>query len=169
MLRDDCRLWHWVQSQSDVAARSVEEASLSSAHERGSSGEVFSFARIRNGATTRPPKADPSLSDKEVLEAHRAVIRRRTPTKLILLSHEPSRRRCWRPPPPPPSVTSRSARASISRFRSAAKKATSSTAHNNAREALGRQLAEGHERQLLEARRLFGPRTSRRGHRGLRN
>src|SRR5690606_24196075 len=94
LLRDRLSALALVQSQSDVAARGVEEADVFAiAHEAGQfCVQVFFFRAHQNwGNHAFRPKADATLGDAEVLEAFIAQFYEdRTPPKLILLSHEPS-------------------------------------------------------------------------------
>ena len=158
LLRDRLSALALVQSQSDVAARSVEEADVFAiAHEAGQfCVQVFFFRAHQNwGNHAFRPKADASLSDTEVLEAFIGQFYEdRTPPKLILLSHEPADKAVLEE-----ALTSRlGSRVYIEIPQRGEKRDLVNHAHNNAREALGRQLAEGAtQRQLLEGvADLFG-------------
>ncbi|RYE09521.1 MAG: excinuclease ABC subunit UvrC [Hyphomicrobiales bacterium] len=151
LLRDRLSALALVQSQSDVAARNVEEADVFAiAHEAGQfCVQVFFFRAHQNwGNHAFRPKADATLSDTEVLEAFIGQFYEdRTPPKLILLSHEPSENALLEE-----ALTSRlGSRVYIETPRRGEKRDLVNHALNNAREALGRQLAEGAtQRQLLE-------------------
>ncbi|MGV3490787.1 MAG: excinuclease ABC subunit UvrC [Devosia sp.] len=158
LLRDRLSALALVQSQSDVAARSVEEADVFAvAHEAGQfCVQVFFFRAHQNwGNHAFRPKADPTLSDTEVLEAFIGQFYEdRTPPKLILLSHEPPDRAVLEE-----ALTSRlGSRVYIETPQRGEKRDLVNHALNNAREALGRQLAEGAtQTKLLEGvAELFG-------------
>ncbi len=151
LLRDRLSALALVQSQSDVAARGVEEADVFAiAHEAGQfCVQVFFFRAHQNwGNHAYRPKADAAMSDTDVLEAFIAQFYEdRTPPKLILLSHEPTDRAVLEE-----ALTSRlGSRVYIETPQRGEKRDLVNHALNNAREALGRQLAEGAtQRQLLE-------------------
>ncbi len=151
LLRDRLSALALVQSQSDVAARGVEEADVFAiAHEAGQfCVQVFFFRAHQNwGNHAFRPKADATLGDAEVLEAFIAQFYEdRTPPKLILLSHEPSDKAVLEE-----ALTSRlGSRVYVETPRRGEKRDLVNHAYNNAREALGRQLAEGAtQKQLLE-------------------
>ncbi|MEQ1902120.1 MAG: excinuclease ABC subunit UvrC [Devosia sp.] len=158
LLRDRLSALALVQSQSDIAARSVEEADVFAvAHEAGQfCVQVFFFRAHQNwGNHAFRPKADPALADTEVLEAFIGQFYEdRTPPKLVLLSHEPSDK-----PLLEEALTSRlGARVYVEVPQRGEKRDLVNHALNNAREALGRQLAEGAtQRTLLEGvAELFG-------------
>jgi excinuclease ABC subunit C len=169
LLRDRLSALALVQSQSDVAARSVEEADVFAiAHEAGQfCVQVFFFRAHQNwGNHAFRPKADPTLSDTEVLEAFIGQFYEdRTPPKLVLLSHEPAER-----PLLEEALTSRlGSRVYIETPQRGEKRELVNHALNNAREALGRQLAEGHaDKAARRCRRTVRPRRSAAPHRGLR-
>ena len=153
LLRDRLSALALVQSQSDVAARSVEEADVFAiAHEAGQFYvQVFFFRAHQNwGNHAFRPKADASLSDAEVLDAFVAQFYEdRTPPRLVLLSHAPADRALLEE-----ALTSRAGarvRVRVETPQRGEKRDLVNHALNNAREALGRQLAEGaSQRQLLE-------------------
>jgi excinuclease ABC subunit C len=158
LLRDRLSALALVQSQSDVVARGVEEADVFAiAHEAGQfCVQVFFFRAHQNwGNHAFRPKADPSLADAEVLDAFIAQFYEdRTPPKLVLLSHAPSDNAVLEE-----ALTSRlGARVHVETPRRGEKRDLVNHALNNAREALGRQLAEGAtQRQLLEGvAEMFG-------------
>ena len=149
LLRDRLSALALVQSQGDVAARSVEEADVFAvAHEAGQfCVQVFFFRAYQNwGNYAYRPKADASLSDTEVLEAFIGQFYEdRQPPKLVLLSHEPSDRGVLEE-----ALTSRlGARVYIEVPQRGEKRDLVNHALNNAREALGRQLAEGATQKTL--------------------
>jgi excinuclease ABC subunit C len=151
LLRDRLSALALVQSGNDIVARGVEEADVFAiAHEAGQfCVQVFFFRAHQNwGNHAFRPKADATLSDTEVLEAFIAQFYEdRTPPKLILLSHEPAEKAVLEE-----ALTSRlGSRVYIEVPQRGEKRDLVTHAHNNAREALGRQLAEGAtQKQLLE-------------------
>ena len=158
LLRDRLSALALVQSGSDAVARNVEEADVFAiAHEAGQfCVQVFFFRAHQNwGNHAFRPKADATLSDTEVLEAFIAQFYEdRTPPKLILLSHAPTDQAVLEE-----ALTSRlGSRVYIETPQRGEKRELVAHALNNAREALGRQLAEGAtQRQLLEGvAELFG-------------
>ena len=158
LLRDRLSALALVQSGSDAVARSVEEADVFAiAHEAGQfCVQVFFFRAHQNwGNHAFRPKADATLSDTEVLEAFIAQFYEdRTPPKLILLSHAPTDQAVLEE-----ALTSRlGSRVYIETPQRGEKRELVQHALNNAREALGRQLAEGAtQKQLLEGvADLFG-------------
>ena len=158
LLRDRLSALALVQSGSDAVARNVEEADVFAiAHEAGQfCVQVFFFRAHQNwGNHAFRPKADATLSDTEVLEAFIAQFYEdRTPPRLILLSHAPTDQAVLEE-----ALTSRlGSRVYIETPQRGEKRELVAHALNNAREALGRQLAEGAtQRQLLEGvAELFG-------------
>jgi excinuclease ABC subunit C len=158
LLRDRLSALALVQSQGDVIARGIEEADVFAiAHEAGQfCVQVFFFRAHQNwGNYAYRPKADPTLTDTEVLEAFMGQFYEdRQPPRLVLLSHEPSDRAVLEE-----ALTSRlGARVRVEIPQRGEKRDLVNHALNNAREALGRQLAEGAtQRQLLEGvAELFG-------------
>ena len=151
LLRDRLSALALVQSGSDAVARSVEEADVFAiANQAGQfCVQVFFFRAHQNwGNHAFRPKADAAMSDTEVLEAFIGQFYEdRTPPKLILLSHEPADKAVLEE-----ALTSRlGSRVYIEVPRRGEKRELVTHALNNAREALGRQLAEGaSQRQLLE-------------------
>lgn len=158
LLRDRLSALALVQSQGDVAAKTVEEADVFAiAQEAGAFCiQVFFFRAYQNwGNHAFRPRADASLSEAEVLEAFISQFYDdRVPPAQVLLSHELSE--------PEVMVEALSARAgrkvSILMPQRGEKKDLVAHARNNAREALGRQLAEGAtQKTLLEGvATLFG-------------
>ena len=142
LLRDRLSALALVQSQSDVVARGVEEANVFAiAHEAGQfCVQVFFFRAYQNwGNHAFRPRADASLSDAEVLEAFISQFYEdRTPPRLVLLSHELSEPEVMKE-----ALSARAGRkVSIETPQRGEKKDLVQHALNNAREALGRQLAE---------------------------
>ena len=157
-LRDRLSALALVQSQGEIAARSVEEADVFAvAHEAGQfCVQVFFFRAHQNwGNHAFRPKADASLSDTDVIEAFIGQFYEdRTPPKLVLLSHELPDRAVIEE-----ALTSRlGSRVYVQVPQRGEKRELVNHALNNAREALGRQLAEGAtQKTLLEGvAELFG-------------
>ena len=140
-----------IQSQGDVAAKTVEEADVFAiAHEAGQfCVQVFFFRAFQNwGNHAFRPRADASLTDTEVLEAFISQFYEdRTPPRLVLLSHQPSEAALLEE-----ALSSRLGRkVSVETPQRGEKRDLVNHALNNAREALGRQLAEGAtQKSLLE-------------------
>jgi excinuclease ABC subunit C len=158
LLRDRLGALALVQSQGDVAARSVDEADVFAiAHEAGQfCVQVFFFRAHQNwGNYAYRPKADPALTEAEVLGAFIGQFYEdRPPPRLILLSHELPDRAVLEE-----ALTSRlGARVHVEVPQRGDKRELVRHAHDNAREALGRQLAEGAtQKTLLEGvAELFG-------------
>jgi excinuclease ABC subunit C len=150
-LRDRLSALALIQSQGDVAAKSVEEADVFAiAHEAGQfCVQVFFFRAFQNwGNHAFRPRADASLTDTEVLEAFISQFYEdRTPPRLVLLSHQPSETALLEE-----ALSSRLGRkVSVEVPQRGEKRDLVNHALNNAREALGRQLAEGAtQKSLLE-------------------
>lgn len=158
LLRDRLSALALVQSQGDVASKSVEEADVFAiGHEAGQfCVQVFFFRAFQNwGNHAFRPRADASLSDAEVLEAFISQFYEdRTPPKQILLSHELSEKDLMEE-----ALSARAGhKVNILTPQRGEKKDLVQHALNNAREALGRQLAEGAtQKTLLEGvATLFG-------------
>ncbi|WP_055049507.1 excinuclease ABC subunit UvrC [Devosia sp. A16] len=158
LLRDRLSALALVQSQGDVAAKTVEEADVFAiGHEAGQfCVQVFFFRAYQNwGNHAFRPRADASLSDAEVLEAFISQFYEdRTPPRQILLSHELSEKELMEE-----ALSARAGhKVSIQTPQRGEKKDLVQHALNNAREALGRQLAEGAtQKTLLEGvATLFG-------------
>jgi excinuclease ABC subunit C len=139
-----------IQSQG-VAVKSVEEADVFAiAHEAGQfCVQVFFFRAFQNwGNHAFRPRADASLSDTEVLEAFIGQFYEdRTPPRLILVSHQPTETTLLEE-----ALSSRLGRkVAVEAPQRGEKRELVNHAVNNAREALGRQLAEGAtQKSLLE-------------------
>ena len=151
LIRDRLSALALIQSQGDATARSVEEADVFAIHHEGGQFcvQVFFFRAFQNwGNHAFRPKADDSLTDAEVLEAFLVQFYEdRTPPKLVLLSHDMAE-----PALIEEALSSRAGRkVRIEVPRRGEKRDLVNHALNNAREALGRQLAEGaSNRTLLE-------------------
>ena len=151
LLRDRLSALALIQSQGDATARSVEEADVFAIHHEGGQFcvQVFFFRAYQNwGNYPYRPRADASLSDAEVLEAFIGQFyENRTPARLVLISHDLSE-----PEVMEEALSSRAGRrVYIEQPKRGEKRDLVNHALTNAREALGRQLAEGaSNRQLLE-------------------
>jgi excinuclease ABC subunit C len=151
LLRDRLSALALIQSQGDATARSVEEADVFAIHHEGGQFcvQVFFFRAYQNwGNYPYRPRADASLSDAEVLEAFIGQFyENRTPARLVLISHDLSE-----PEVMEEALSTRAGRrVYIEQPKRGEKRDLVNHALNNAREALGRQLAEGaSNRQLLE-------------------
>ncbi|MEO9297750.1 excinuclease ABC subunit UvrC [Devosia alba] len=151
LIRDRLGALALVQSQGDATAKSVEEADVFAIHHEGGQFcvQVFFFRAFQNwGNYPYRPRADASLSDAEVLEAFIAQFYGdRTPARLVLISHDLAE-----PELMAEALSSRAGRrVAIEVPRRGEKRDLVNHALNNAREALGRQLAEGAtNRSLLE-------------------
>jgi len=151
LIRDRLSALALIQSQGDATARSVEEADVFAIHHEGGQFcvQVFFFRAFQNwGNHAFRPKADDSLTDAEVLEAFIVQFYEdRTPPRLVLLSHDMAE-----PALIEEALTSRAGRkVRIEIPQRGEKRDLVNHALNNAREALGRQLAEGaSNRTLLE-------------------
>ncbi|MHA6297401.1 excinuclease ABC subunit UvrC [Devosia sp. CAU 1758] len=151
LIRDRLSALALIQSQGDATARSVEEADVFAIHHEGGQFcvQVFFFRAFQNwGNHAFRPKADDSLTDAEVLEAFLVQFYEdRTPPRLVLLSHDMAE-----PTLIEEALSSRAGRkVRIETPQRGEKRDLVNHALNNAREALGRQLAEGaSNRTLLE-------------------
>ncbi|WP_374625185.1 excinuclease ABC subunit UvrC [Devosia sp.] len=158
LLRDRLSALALVQSGSDAAAKTVEEADVFAiAHEAGQfCVQVFFFRAYQNwGNHAFRPRADATLSDAEVLEAFISQFYEdRTPPRQVLLSHELSERDLMEE-----ALSARAGhKVAVLTPQRGEKRELVVHALNNAREALGRQLAEGAtQKTLLEGvANLFG-------------
>ena len=151
LLRDRLGALALIQSQGDATAKTVEEADVFAIHHEGGQFcvQVFFFRAFQNwGNYPYRPRADASLSDAEVLEAFIGQFyENRTPARLVLISHELAE-----PEVMEEALSSRAGRrVYIEQPKRGEKRDLVNHALNNAREALGRQLAEGaSNRTLLE-------------------
>jgi excinuclease ABC subunit C len=150
-LRDRLSALALIQSQGDVAVKSVEEADVFAIHHEAGQFcvQVFFFRAYQNwGNHAFRPRADASLSDAEVLEAFISQFYEdRTPPRLVLLSHQPAGREVLEE-----ALSSRAGRRVwVETPQRGEKRDLVKHALDNAREALGRQLAEGAtQKSLLE-------------------
>jgi excinuclease ABC subunit C len=158
LLRDRLSALALVQSQGDVASKTVEEADVFAiAHEAGQfCVQVFFFRAFQNwGNHAFRPRADASLSDAEVLEAFIGQFYEdRAPPRQVLLSHALSENDLMEE-----ALSAKAGhKVNIAAPQRGEKKDLVQHALNNAREALGRQLAEGAtQKTLLEGvANLFG-------------
>lgn len=151
LIRDRLGALALVQSQGDATAKSVEEADVFAIHHEGGQFcvQVFFFRAFQNwGNYPYRPRADSSLTDAEVLEAFIGQFyENRTPARLVLISHDLAE-----PDVMAEALSTRAGRrVYIEQPRRGEKRDLVNHALNNAREALGRQLAEGAtNRTLLE-------------------
>ena len=151
LLRDRLSALALIQSQGEATARSVEEADVFAIHHEGGQFcvQVFFFRAYQNwGNYPYRPRADASLSDTEVLEAFIGQFyENRTPARLVLISHELSEHAVMEE-----ALSTRAGRrVYIEQPKRGEKRDLVNHALNNAREALGRQLAESaSHRALLE-------------------
>jgi excinuclease ABC subunit C len=158
LIRDRLSALALIQSQGDATARSVEEADVFAIHHEGGQFcvQVFFFRAFQNwGNYPYRPRADASLSDAEVLEAFIGQFyENRIPARLVLVSHDLAE-----PEVMAEALSTRAGRrVYIEQPRRGEKRDLVNHALNNAREALGRQLAEGAtNRALLEGvAEIFG-------------
>ena len=158
LMRDRLSALALVQSQGDIASKTVEEADVFAvAQEAGQfCVQVFFFRAFQNwGNHAYRPKADSTLTEAEVLEAFISQFYEdRSPPKLVLVSQPLTETELIEE-----ALSSRAGfKVTIQQPQRGEKKDLVVYAHNNAREALGRQLAEGAtQRTLLEGvAELFG-------------
>jgi len=151
MLRDRLSALALIQSQGDATARSVEEADVFAIHHEGGRFcvQVFFFRGFQNwGNHAFYPRADQSLTDAEVLEAFIAQFyEARTPPRLVLMSHELAEHTLLEEA----LCTRAGHRVRIEVPQRGEKRDLVRHAFDNAREALGRQLAEGASQRGLLA------------------
>lgn len=140
-----------IQSQGETAAQSVEEADVFAIHQDAGQFcvQVFFFRAHQNwGNHAFRPRADASMEEGEVLGAFLSQFyEARTPPRQILLSHDFEDRQLVAE-----ALSTRLERkVDISVPQRGEKRELVTNAHNNAREALGRQLAESaSQKNLLE-------------------
>ncbi|MDB5505837.1 MAG: excinuclease subunit [Devosia sp.] len=150
LLRDRLSALALIQSQGETG-RTVEEADVFAIHHEAGQFcvQVFFFRNWQNwGNHAFRPRADPELTDAEVLEAFIAQFYEgHTPPRLVLLSHELAEAALLTE-----ALSSRLGRkVTIEIPQRGEKRDLVNHALNNAREALGRQLAEGaNQKTLLE-------------------
>jgi excinuclease ABC subunit C len=145
------RLWALahVTSEQAINAQSVEEADVFAAHQEGGQTciQVFFFRSGQNwGNRAYFPKADRALGAEEVLESFIAQFYDDKPVpRLILLSHEPETRELLAE-----ALSTKAARkVRIEVPKRGDKTALVEHARQNAREALGRRLAESSSQRAL--------------------
>jgi excinuclease ABC subunit C len=140
-----------IQSQQGINPRTVEEADVFAVHQQGgfSCVEVFFFRTGQNwGNRAYFPKADKSLGASEVLSAFLAQFYDdKSPPRLVLISHAIADRALLEE-----ALSTRSGhKVEISLPQRGEKKDLIAHALANAREALGRKLAETSSQQKLLA------------------
>lgn len=149
LLRDRLSALALIQSQGDASAKTIEEADVFAIHHEGGQFcvQVFFFRAFQNwGNYPYRPRADASLTDAEVLEAFIGQFyENRTPAKLVLISHELAE-----PGVMTEALSTRAGRrVYIETPKRGEKRDLVNHALNNAREALGRQMAEGASNRVL--------------------
>ncbi|MDR3473794.1 MAG: excinuclease ABC subunit UvrC [Devosia sp.] len=151
LLRDRLSALALIQSNGDIVSRSVEEADVFAVAQEGGQFcvQVFFFRAFQNwGNHAFRPRADASLSETEVLEAFMGQFYEgRTPPRQVLISHA-----LTEPELMQEALTLRAgSKVAVLVPQRGEKRDLVDYALNNAREALGRQLAEGAtNRTLLE-------------------
>jgi excinuclease ABC subunit C len=148
-LRDRLSALALIQSVGGIAAKSVEEADVFAIHHEAGQFcvQVFFFRAFQNwGNHAFRPRADAALSDTEVLEAFiTQFYEDRTPPRLVLVSHEPKELALIEE-----ALSSRAGRrVYVEAPQRGEKRDLVKHALDNAREALGRQLAEGATQKTL--------------------
>jgi len=148
-LRDRLSALALIQSQGGVAANTVEEADVFAIHHEAGQFcvQVFFFRAFQNwGNHAFRPRADAALSDTEVLEAFiTQFYEDRMPPRLVLVSHEPTELALIEE-----ALSSRAGRRIyVEAPQRGEKRDLVKHALDNAREALGRQLAEGATQKTL--------------------
>ncbi len=151
LLRDRLSALALVQSQGDMTARGVEEADIFAIHSEAGQFliEVFFFRAYQNwGNHAFRPRADAAMDEAEVLEAFIAQFyQEHLPAKTLLVSHDLSE-----PDLLEEALSARAGhRVHVLVPRRGEKHELVLHALNNAREALGRQLAEGSTQKKLLA------------------
>jgi len=151
LLRDRLSALALIQGQGDMTAQSVEEADIFAIHQEAGQFciQVFFFRAFQNwGNHAFRPRADAALEEAEVLEAFISQFyENRTPPKNVLLSHNLSE-----PEIMAEALASRAgSKVSILTPKRGEKHDLVKHALNNAREALGRQLADGAAQKTLLA------------------
>ncbi len=151
MLRDRLSALALIQSQGDMTAQGTEEADIFAIHSDAGQFcvQVFFFRAFQNwGNHAFRPRADAALSEAEVLEAFIAQFyESHMPPKQVLVSHDLSE-----PELLEEALSNRAGhRVHVLTPKRGEKRDLVSHALDNAREALGRQLAEGAtQKKLLE-------------------
>ena len=149
LLRDRLSALALIQSAGDVAAKTVEEADVFAIHQEAGQFcvQVFFFRAFQNwGNHAFRPRADANLTEAEVLEAFLSQFYEdRQPPRLVLLSHALSE-----PEVMAEFLAGRAGhKVQVQTPQRGEKRDLVVHAHNNAREALGRQLAEGATQKTL--------------------
>ncbi|WP_108461215.1 excinuclease ABC subunit UvrC [Devosia naphthalenivorans] len=149
LIRDRLSALALIQSQGDATAKTVEEADVFAIHHEGGQFcvQVFFFRAFQNwGNYPYRPRADATLTDVEVLEAFIGQFyENRTPARLVLVSHELAEHGVMEE-----ALSTRAGRrVYIEQPKRGEKRDLVNHALNNAREALGRQLAEGATNRIL--------------------
>lgn len=151
LLRDRISALSLIQSQGDMNAQTVEEADIFAIHQEAGQFlvQVFFFRAHQNwGNHAYRPRADASLSPGEVLEAFISQFYEgRTPPSQVLLSHEVEERGLLSE-----ALSTRlGTKVTVAVPKRGEKRELVDYALRNARDALGRQLAESaSQKQLLE-------------------
>ena len=151
MLRDRLSALALIQSQGDMSARGVEEADIFAIHSEAGQFcvQVFFFRAHQNwGNHAFRPRADAAMSEAEVLEAFIAQFyESHLPAKQALLSHDLEQTELLEE-----ALSARAGhRVHVLTPKRGEKRDLVQMALDNAREALGRQLAEGAtQKKLLE-------------------
>ena len=149
LLRDRLSALAIVQSQGDMNARTVEEADIFAIQQEAGQFcvQVFFFRAHQNwGNHAFSPRADASLTESEVLEAFISQFyENRTPPKQILLSHELNE-----PELLEEALGSRlGSKVTVLTPKRGEKRDLVQHAQTNAKEALGRKLAESASQKSL--------------------
>ncbi len=149
MLRDRLSALALIQSQGDVTAHGVEEADIFAIHSEAGQFciEVFFFRAHQNwGNHAFRPRADAAMDEAEVLEAFIAQFyESHLPARQVLVSHDLSE-----PELLEEALTARAGhRVHVLAPKRGEKRDLVTHALDNAREALGRQLAEGATQKRL--------------------
>ena len=158
MMRDRLSALALVQSQGDIGSKTVEEADVFAIAEEAGQFcvQVFFFRAFQNwGNHAFRPRADAALTQAEVLEAFLTQFYEdRAPPRVVLVSQPLVEVELIEE-----ALSGRAGfKVSVQHPQRGEKRELVTYAHNNAREALGRQLAEGAtQRTLLEGvAELFG-------------
>jgi len=151
LLRDRLSALALIQSQGDMSARGVEEADIFAIHAEAGQFcvQVFFFRAHQNwGNHAFRPRADASLSEAEVLEAFIAQFyESHLPARQVLLSHDLAEPELLQEA----LATRAGHKIGVLTPKRGEKRDLVRHALDNAREALGRQLAEGAtQKKLLE-------------------
>ncbi len=151
MLRDRLSALALIQSQGDMTARGIAEADIFAIHSEAGQFcvQVFFFRAHQNwGNHAFRPRADAGMEEAEVLEAFIAQFyESHLPARQVLLSHDLVQRELLEE-----ALSARAGhKVSVLTPKRGEKRDLVQHALDNAREALGRQLAEGAtQKKLLE-------------------